>query len=289
MNDFIIVADSGCDLSYEYCKANGIEPIRIKYSIDDKTFEDSMNFDDQVEFYNQMRNGAKPVTSQINSTEFIDFWTPFVKQGKPILNITLGSAISGTYNNALIAREILLEEYPDAQIFVVDSRGASMSIAILVDKAVEMRASGATPLEIVKWIEKTRHNIHAIYTTDDLTYLNRSGRLSKGSMIVANVLGIRPILKLDYDGHLVAMEKVRGKSAIINRISEVINELSIAPETQNIYIAHTDALDFAKEAEEAIFKKTNFKGTRYSQIGATIGAHAGPGLIAIFFIGKERV
>lgn len=289
MKDFIIATDSGCDLSYEYCKENNIEPIRIKYTIENYTFEDSMEFDDQIKFYNEMRQGAKPITSQINTMEFVDFWRPFLEEGKAILNITLGSAISGTYNNALNAKEILLEEFPDAQIYVVDSRGASMSIAILVDKAVEMRKAGADIPEIVDWIEKNKHNIHAIYTTDDLTYLNRSGRLSKGSMIVANVLGIRPILKLDYDGHLVAFEKVRGKTAIISRISEIINQLAVSPETQNIYIAHTDAPEFAKEAEEAIFAKTKFSGTRSSQIGATIGAHAGPGLIAIFFIGVERV
>lgn len=289
MSDFVIVADSACDLTYDYCRNNDIFPIRIKYSIDDTVFEDSMRFEDQIDFYNKMRAGAKPRTSQINTSEFVDFWTPFVKEGKTILSITLGSAISGTYNNALNAVEIIKENYPDANIFVVDSLGASLSIAVLIDKAVEMRNEGKDISEVIKWLEDNKHNVHAIYTTDTLIYLNRSGRLSKSSLIVANVLGIRPILKLDYEGKLIAFEKMRGKENVQKRIAEIINDLVIDPEKQNLYVAHADNIPYAEETEKLIFGKTKFKGKLYSQIGATVGAHAGPGLIAYYFLGKERI
>lgn len=288
MNDFIVAVDSSCDLALQDCKDINVETIKIKYQIDDKVFEDSMEPEKQKKFYDMMRDGAVPKTSQINEMEFVEFWKPFVKQGKPVVQIVLASAISGTYNNAVNARETIKQEFPDAEIYVVDSTGASNMVGILVYKAAEFRNNGLTAAQTAKAVEDIKHNVHAVYTTNDLIYLYRGGRLSKGKFIIAKALGIKPLLKVNYEGKLYTDDSARGTKGILQKISDNVKDLVVDPENQNLFVAHADALDYAKEAVSVITASTRFKGVKYSQIGSTIGAHAGPGLISFYFIGVER-
>jgi DegV family protein with EDD domain len=211
-----------------------------------------------------------------------------VEENKPIIHITLGSGISGTYMNATLALEEFKSDHPEAEIYVVDSTLASTSYGMLAIKAAEMRDEGASAEECVKVLEDLKPRINAYYTTDDLSYLYRGGRVSKTGKILAHALGICPILNLDDKGCLKAFEKCRGKKNTFNRIKEIIKELMINPEDQILYISHSDIEDFAENYGEEIRRELGFKGYKTFYIGTTIGAHTGPGLIALFFVGKER-
>ncbi len=288
MSDFIICVDSSCDMSIDDCNKIGVIPIKIKYQINDEIFDDSMEVKEQLEFYQKMRDGAVPKTSQINTMEFVDFWSELLKKNKPIIQLVLGSEISGTYNNAVNAKNIVLENNPLADITVIDTTGASCVMAVLANIAAQMRDDGKSKAEVIDWLENTKHNVQAIYTTNDLIYLHRGGRLSKGGLIIASTLGIKPVLKLNFKGGLYTAGKVRGKEAIKRKLAEEIRDNVIDSENQYLYVAHADGEIYADECLSEILKLSKFKGVKKSYIGATVGAHAGPGLVAYFFIGKTR-
>ena len=288
MGKFIVATDSGCDLPYSELEKRDIIPLRICYELDGTVHADTMLHADCISFYQAMRNGAAPKTSQLNTMEFVDFWKPLLEKGLPIVHICLGSGISGTYSNGLAAVELIKQENPEAEIFLIDSTLASVGYGMLALQAADMRDAGAEAADCVAWIEAHKAEINTYYTTSDLTYLYRSGRVSRTGMVIAHALGINPILNLDLEGHLLVQEKTRGKNATIRRIHEIIRELAVSPETQTLYICHSDIPDEAREFGEGIREEFGFRDVYYTYIGTTIGAHAGPGLKAAFFYGKPR-
>lgn len=288
MEKFIIATDSGCDLPYAELEKHDIVPLRICYELDGKVYEDTMLHEDCKTFYAAMRGGAAPKTSQLNTMQFVDFWKTLLPQGLPIVHICLGSGISGTYANGQAAVELIKEENPQAEIYLVDSTLASVGYGMLALKAAELRDAGADAAECVRWLEENKATVNTYYTTSDLTYLYRSGRVSRTGMVVAHALNINPILNLDLEGHLLVQEKCRGKKATIRRIHEIIKELVVEPEAQTLYICHSDIPEEAQEFGDAIRAEFGFRDVYYTYIGTTIGAHAGPGLEAAFFYGKPR-
>ena len=314
MLNFIVTTDSGCDLPYSLLQEREIIPFPIEYEIDGKVIADTMLHEDCKKFYDSMREGAVPKTSQINVMQFVDFWRPLTAKGLPIVHISLGSGISGTYSNGLAAMDILKEqgqiclgcgisgtysngavaagllkkENPEAKIFLVDSTLASVGYGMLSLIAADMRDNGKTPEECVNWLNAHKAEINTYYTTSDLTYLYRSGRVSRTGMIIAHALDINPILNLDLEGHLIVQEKIRGHKKTIRRIQEIISELVADPGGQTLYICHSDIPEEAREFGDALKEKIEFKDVYYTYIGTTIGAHAGPGLMAAFFFGKPR-
>jgi len=262
----------------------------MKYTIDEKEYTDSMEPEDCVSFYNKMRRGAVPRTSQMTPYEFIDFWSEiWEKSNLPIVHIAMGSAISGTFANALIAKELFLEEHPKAQVFVVDSTLASIGYGMLCIFAADMRDLGKAPEECVNRIESLKILINTYYTTDELKYLHRSGRVKRAEAIIASTLKINPILNLDKEGYLIVQEKVRGRKRAFNRIMEIVKERVTDPSSQTAYICHSDCKSEEVEAfSQMLIDRIGFKDTFISYIGPTIGSHSGPGLIAAFFIGKPR-
>lgn len=288
MANYIVTTDSGCDLPYSLLQEREIIPFPIRYELDGKVFEDTMLHEDCKKFYDGMRRGAVPKTSQINIMEFVDFWRPLAVRGLPIVHICLGSGISGTYANGLSAVELLKEQLPELEIFLVDSTLASVGYGMLSLMAADMREKGITAEECVRQLNERKSEINTYYTTSDLTYLYRSGRVSRTGMMIAHALNINPILNLDLEGHLIVQEKVRGKKNTIKRIHEIIGELVVDPEQQVLYICHSDIPEEAMEFGEGIKKRFGFKDVYYTYIGTTIGSHAGPGLMAAFFFGKPR-
>ncbi|NLY71654.1 MAG: DegV family protein [Clostridiales bacterium] len=290
MAKFCVSTDSGCDLPATLCEERNIHAFRMKYTIDNVEYFDQMSVEDGKEFYDKMRKGAVPSTSQISPYEFVEFWSELLDEyDLPIVHISLGSAISGTYSNAEIAKQQILEEYPDAKIFVIDSTLASIGYGMLAIWAADMRDEGKTPEECFEYLNEVKIKINTYYTTDDLKYLERSGRVSKAGVIVATALNINPILNLDKDGRLVVREKIRGRKKAFNRISDIINDLVIDPESQTLYICHSDCKDEEVEAfRSMLVERFKFKDWFISYIGPTIGSHSGPGLIAAFFTGKPR-
>ena len=220
--------------------------------------------------------------------DFVDFWSDLDRFKLPIVHIALGSAISGTFANAKIAQDLILKSHPEAKIYVVDSTLASIGYGMLCIWAADMRDEGKTPEECVEWLEKQKIFINTYYTTNDLKYLHRSGRVSKAGVVVATTLSINPILNLDKEGHLIVREN-RGRKKAFNRIYEIVEELVINPQDQIVYICHSDCEKNEVEAfSNTLIQRIGFKDSFISYIGPTIGAHSGPGLIAAFFTGQPR-
>jgi len=287
---YCVSTDSGCDLPAAFCKERSIYAYNMKYTINEKTYTDLMNQEDCIEFYNRMRNGDVPRTSQMTPYEFVDFWSKLYKElNLPIVHIAMGSGISGTYANAVIAKDIFLEAHPEAKVFVVDSTLASIGYGILAIKAADMRDAGEPPEACIEWLENHKIYINTYYTCDELKYLYRSGRVSRAGATVGTILNINPILNLDKEGHLIVREKVRGRKKALKRIYDIIQELVVNPSEQTVYICHSDCKsEEVKTFSETLINKIGFKDSFISYIGPTIGSHCGPGLIAAFFFGKAR-
>lgn len=288
-HDYYITTDSGCDLQMPYCLSRQIVPLFMRYTLSGRECLDTMTEEACKEFYDSMRAGKTPATSQINPSDYLDFWRPLLSDGKPILHIALGAAISGTYSNALLARDTLLAEDPSVKIIVINSTVASAGYGLMCILAADMRDAGKSIDEVAAFLEKSCHSINAIYTTPELKYLHQGGRVSRTGAFLGGLLGINPILDLDAEGHLRVAEKVRGQQATLDRLFNMVRERVIDPEEQTVVISHSDCIDKANAFAERLVTELGFNGSFVTYIGPTIGSHTGPGLVSVFFIGKRRV
>lgn len=288
MSKFLVTTDSGCDLPLSFCQSRRIIPIAMNYAIGEAEFTDTMDPADLKAFYDGMRAGDAPQTSQVSPYRFVEFWTPLLDEGLPIVHISLGSGISGTFSSAVTAAKFIADEHPGADIRVIDSTLASVGYGMLAIMAADLRGSGGSADECQSALEAVKGNINTYYTTGDLTYLYRSGRVSKTGMTIAKALNIWPILNLDLDGHLIVQAKERGKKKTIEHIHDTISKLCIDPENQTLYICHSDIEDEARQFGEEIKEKFGFRDVFYTYIGTTIGSNCGPGLMAAFFVGQKR-
>ena len=288
MEKFIVTTDSGCDLSGEYCESLGIVPLKMCWTAGEENITDTMVPTELKAFYDGMRSGTEPKTSQVTPYQYIEFWTPLLERKLPIVHIALGSAISGTSANGVKAAEMMREEHPDCVIHVVDSTLASVGYGMLAINAAKMRDEGFTPEQCVAELERTKASVNTIYTTGDLTYLYRSGRVSRTGRVVAHALNIWPILRLNIEGTLLVTAKERGKKHTLDRINKIIEEAVLEPEKQTLYICHSDIPEEAHEFGESLKELFGFKDVFYTYIGTTIGSNCGPGLMAAFFTGKDR-
>lgn len=286
---FIISTDSGCDLSLELCKEKGIIPLFMNYIDGENVIVDTMQQADIVKFYKRMEDEAKMFkTSAVNIQEAYDFLKSLLEYNKPVIHISLGGGISGTYNNFVTAKEMLDEKYPGHEIYLIDSTSASLGYGILVLEAAKMRDEGKSIIEVKEYLESVKRGINPYFTTNTLTYLARGGRVTKIASIFGNVLSIKPILRLDFDGHLLVHTKGHGKANTYKKMIEAIKEQVVNPKDQTLYVSHSNAIESAVEFAEMVKKELGFKDIFYSYIGSIIGSHTGPGLIAVFFHGKNR-
>ena len=284
-----IVTDSSCDLGINFIEENNIELILLLLNLDGETLKDDLGKSlGYREFYEKLRAGSMPSTSQINIYTFEEKFKELLDKGYEILYIGLSSALSGTFNSANMARNNILEENPNAKIAVVDSISVSMGLGMLIKKAYEMINEGKMLEEIVQWIEENKNKvIHAILV-DDLKHLKRGGRLSASSAAVGTILNIKPLLKLNNSGAVEATEKVKGKKKALKRLASIVKEKAINIENEILYIMHGDALEEAQYLKEIILQELNFKDVKVEYIGTVIGTHGGPGTIATVFWGNER-
>lgn len=283
-NLFYISVDSSCDLPYELLQKNNVGIIHLTYSIDDELFSDTMKEKDMLELYSKMRNGKIPKTSQAPSEFFLELWRGI---DLPILHISLSSALSNTCNNAIIAKNTLTEE-SGKKIEVVDSLMGSLGIGAMVLEAIKMRDEGKSLEEAYTKINGNRLNMNTLYTTDDLTYFWRGGRIKRVSAILGSILFINPIMRVKRDGSLYISDKLRGKKKAAAFVVSEVKKLAINPSENTLYMCHSDCLEDATQLAERIKEEVGFKDIHYTLMGATIGTHTGPGLKAIFFYGKER-
>ena len=294
MSDFVISCCSTADLSKEHFEKRNIQYLCFHYYLNDKHYLDdlgqSMTFDD---FYKAMQDGSDTRTSQINAAEFEGYFERFLKEGKDVIHFTLSSGISGTYNSANIAKDILQERYPDRKIYVVDSLTASSGFGLLVDKIADMRDVGMTIDEIYNWVEENKLKLHAWFFSTDLTFYVKGGRVSKTSGFVGTILNICPLLNVDYQGKLIPRYKIRTKKKVIEAIVNQmeLNALDGLEYSDKCYISHSACMEDAEAVAKLVetkFPKLNGK-VLINNIGTTIGSHTGPGTVALFFWGKERV
>ena len=293
MAEFILSCCSPADLTKEHFESRNIKYIHFHYYLDETHYYDDLFETMSADaFYQAMVDGADTKTSQVNVSEFIDFFEGFLKEGKDVLHVTLSSGISGTYNSACIAQGILEEKYPDRKIYVVDSLCAASGHGLMMDKLADLREEGKTIDEVRSWAEENKTRLHHLVATTDLTFLIKGGRLSKTAGFVGTVLSICPILTINKEGKLLAKEKVRTKKKALKRLTELMEEYATdgLEYSDKCYVSHSACLDDAKIVAAAIeerFPHLNGK-VKINNIGPTIGSHTGPGTTAVFFWGKEK-
>ena len=293
MENFIISCCSTADLSKEHFTNRNIHYICFHYYLDGKHYYDdlgeSMSFD---AFYQAMVDGADTKTSQINVEEFIEFFEPFLKEGKDIFHVSLSSGISGANNSANLARNVLQENYPDRKIYIIDSLNSSSGFGLLMDKIADLRDEGKTIDEVYDWVEANKLKLNAWFFSTDLTFFIKGGRVSKTAGFVGGVLNICPLLKIDALGKLTTHQKVRTKKKAIKTIVEMMENCAENGLNYNgkCYISHSACYEDARAVADLIeerFPKLDGK-VLINNVGTTIGSHTGPGTVALFFWGKER-
>ncbi|MGI6705125.1 MAG: DegV family protein [Clostridia bacterium] len=285
----LIVTDSCYDLPLSFLEAHQIPVIGLTFTLNGKEYADDQGKSlDLRSFYNAIRQGATPTTSQVNTEEFLQFFKKYLDRGQDILYIAFSSALSGTYNSARIARDMLKSDYPDRTVTVVDSLCASMGQGLLVYKAVQLQRQGYSHEELVRWVEDNKLKINHWFTVDDLNHLKRGGRLSGTSALIGTILDIKPVLHVNDEGRLIPVEKVKGRKKSLRRLVEMLEQRIVDPEEQVVFISHGDALEDAQFTADLIRSKVQVKDILINTIGPIIGSHAGPDTIAVFFFSSSR-
>ena len=289
MADYVIVTDNTADLPYSYYKEHGMEYTYLTYTMDGQSYgkNQELEFSD---FYARMRNGSMPTTSQVNAEEAKEVFCPILEQGKDILYLAFSSGLSGTYNSVRLAGEELQEEYPERKIVVIDTLSASLGEGLLVDKAVELKEQGLSLEENAAWLEEHKLNLCHVFTVDDLFHLHRGGRVSKVAAVVGTMINLKPVLHVDNEGHLIPLKNVRGRkkslSGLVSLMEEQIGEWK--DKNTKIFISHGDCREDAEYVAKLVKEKFGYETFLINYVGATIGAHSGPGTIALFFWGDHR-
>ena len=294
MTDFILSCCSTADMPKTFFTERNIPYVCFHFNMDGKEYPDdlgeSMAFPD---FYQRITDGAQPTTSQVNTEEFIDFFEPFVKEGKDILHVSLSSGLSGSFNSASIAARELMEKYPGRTIKVVDSLGASSGFGLLMTYLADLRDEGKSLEEVYDWAEKNKLRVHHWFFSTDLTSYKRGGRISATSAMVGTILGICPLLNMDNEGHLIPRKKVRTKKKVIEEIVNMMKEHVEDGASYNgyCYISNSACEEDAEKVRDlAEAACPNLTGKiLINSIGTVIGSHTGPGTVALFFMGDERV
>lgn len=291
MAEYIISTDTSCDFPLEYVKQHQLPLITLFYSIDGVTGENGCPSSDVLKnFYDKMRAGSMTKTQQASIEDTEKVFREILKEGKDILHIAFSSGLSGTANAARLAAENMMEEFPGRKIIVIDSLCASLGQGLLVDYALKLQQQGKTMEETAKWLEDHIQNICHLFTVEDLKYLQRGGRISKTTALVGTMIGIKPVLHVDPEGKLVSISKVRGRKqsiqALVNKMEENIGKYR--DEKQPIFISHGDCIEDANYLAELVKERFGYDEFLINDVGPTIGAHSGPGTLALFFMGETR-
>lgn len=287
MSKFVITADSTVDLPKAFLEEKQVPVVSLSYIIDGATYKDGEGLTSK-EFYDKIREGAMPTTSQVNPEQARDLFEPILKGGTDILHIAFTSGLSGTYNSCRIAAEELSEEYPDRKIVVVDSLCAASGGGMLLYKALELKEQGKSFDEIVTWVEENKLHVCHDVTVDDLFHLHRGGRVSKASAVVGTIIKIKPIIHVNDEGKLIVIGKERGRKKALQTLVERMEEKSQGFENDIVMITHGDALEDAEYVKGLIQDKFGITNIMINPLGTVIGSHTGPGVIALFYMGNRN-
>ena len=293
MSNYILSCCSTADLTKEHFESRDIHYICFHYELGGKHYEDdlgqSMSFDD---LYNAMRQGVETKTSQINATEYEEYFESFLRQGKDILHVCVSSGVSGAYNSANIAKESLQERYPDRKIYIVDSLGGSSGSGLMIDDMADLRDEGKTIDELYQWINENKLKMHHWLFSTDLTFFIKGGRITKVAGFVGSVLNLCPVISVNRQGQMIPRYKVRTKRKVIEALVKQMeaDALGGLDYSGKCYVCHSGCYEDARAVADLVesrFTKLNGK-IKINNIGTAIGCHAGPGTVGLFFWGNER-
>lgn len=287
MNDYVILTDSSCDLPDDIVKKYQLEILQLDFIVEG---EGSFHNDqaDIEKVYSKLRNGANIKTSAANISQASEAIKALFNQKKDILYLGFSSGLSSTYQTVYMAGQELMEEYPERKMISIDTLAASMGQGLLVYKACQAKDAGKSLEENAQYIEDIKLKLCHWFTVDDLFFLKRGGRISGVTATVGTMLSIKPILHVDDEGHLINVSKVRGRKAAITELVNRMEKLAVHPEDQDIFISHGDCIEDAEKLASIIKERFGNDRITISYVGPVIGAHSGPGTLALFFLGEHR-
>ena len=290
MQDFVILTDSSADLDADKVRELGVEVIPLTFMLEGASYQ---NYPDNREmdphaFYDKLRAGAVATTAAANVGQFTDAAEPHLQAGRDVLILAFSSGLSVTYNSARLAAEDLSEKYPDRKIYAVDTLCASLGQGLLVWHAVQHQRAGESIDQVRDWVEENKLHLCHWFTVDDLMFLKRGGRVSATTAVLGTMLSIKPVLHVDNEGHLINMAKTRGRKSSLTALVDKMEQTAIDPGSQTIFISHGDCPDEAQFVADEVRRRFGVKEIYINHVGPVIGAHSGPGTMALFFLGKER-
>lgn len=291
MKNYLIITDSAADINVTLIDKYNIKVIPLLFTLEDKNYELTPKENEEFisEVYSKLREGKVITTSQANPTKFINYFEKFLKEGLDIIYLAFSSALSGTYQSACIAKEELEEKYQDRKIIVIDTLCASLGQGLMVIEAAKIKESGASIEEVEDFVINNRLKLVHYFTVDDLMFLKRGGRLSASSAFIGTMVQLKPILHVSNEGKLVPIGKVLGRKNSIKTIVNRIKAQNVDWENKSLFISHGDCFEDIQYVLECLNKENiNPKEIIINTIGAVIGAHSGPGTIALFYLGNER-
>ncbi len=290
MSDFVILTDSAADLSADLCQRLDVQVLPLSFIINDtnyRDYPDNREMDPHA-FYDLLRNGGSASTAALNIADYQETLEPLLAAGKDVLVLAFSSGLSSTYQAATLAAADLREQFPDRKLLVADTLCASMGQGLLVCLAARERDKGRSIDEVFDWVEAHKLNLCHQFTVDDLQFLKRGGRISAATATVGTMLKIKPVLHVDNEGHLVSIGKARGRSAALKALVDKMEQTAIEPKAQTVFISHGDCPEDAQLVADMVRDRMGVQEIVINRVGPVIGAHSGPGTVALFYVGTER-
>ena len=290
MRDYIIVCDSAADLSQQMVDELDVKIIPISFEMSGEIrndWPDEREMDNKT-FYERLRAGEKATTSAINVVQYMEALELYLQEGLDVLLMAFSSGLSTTYNSARLAAEELAEKYPERTIRVVDTLCASLGQGLLVTLAARLRALGKKLEEVCDWVEQNKLRLCHQFTVDDLHFLKRGGRVSATTAVIGTMLSIKPILHVDDEGHLIKIGTARGRLASLKALVDNMEKAFAGDKDQTVFISHGDCIEDARTVADMVRERFGIEDIHFNHIGPVIGAHSGPGTVALFHLGEHR-
>lgn len=290
MSDYIIMTDSSCDLPADLAAELGLEVLPLSFILDGQPYRNMLDGSEIGfhEYYDLLRAGKTGSTSAVNIGTFLEAMRPHLEAGKDLLYLGFSSGLSATYSAGAMAVEQLAEEYPDQQIYAVDTRCASLGQGLLVWYAVQQQRLGKSIEEVRDYAESLRPRLCHWFTVDDLMHLKRGGRISASTAILGSALNIKPVMHMDDAGTLQPVDKERGRKKAIKALADRLQSTAVDAAGQTVFISHGDCPEDAEYLAGLVREQSGVKDFVINHVGPVIGTHTGPGVLAIFFLGTER-
>ena len=290
MRDYVIMTDSCCDMTAQAAEELGLEVLPLSLNMGENVYRNwldgrDIGFED---FYARIRAGETATTSAVNVGEFEAVMRKVLESGRDILCINFSSALSTTYQSAVIAANGLQSEFPEAKIYVVDSLCASLGQGLLLYLCAQQKREGRSIGEVRAYAEATKGNICHWFTVDDLNHLKRGGRINAATALFGTMLAIKPVMHVDDEGRLIPVGKARGRKASLMALVDHMEETAIDPKNQTVFISHGDCVEDARFVADEVRRRFGTEDIRINYVGPVIGNHSGPGTLALFFLGSKR-